>query len=180
MSKFQLKVDHHLVVDAIQFDSKDNPWPSKMKRWPDETGTRPRDASWGYVLTKNGRAHVHERSWIVTEKSGGTFVLNEKSFGEAYEPLLVSSLDVLEAVLTPPQKAKTSIERAAQLWCLPEFMSKQMDSAFCLAIALEIEAAELAQRQKSAKIVEGVAGCACEGTIDHGCTDIPKKILENK
>lgn len=52
------------------FDYKTNACPLGFHPWPDDKGHQPRDASWGYVQTPEGRKHVHNGDQIVTDESG--------------------------------------------------------------------------------------------------------------
>lgn len=48
----------------------------------------------------------------------------------------------------------TPTERAAQIWCRPEFSGDEMDSVMCHAIAVAIHEAVLEERERCAKIAE--------------------------
>lgn len=64
---------------AVQFDPHRHPWPDGIVSWG-SAGYQPRDMSWGYLETTQGRVHVQAGDWIVTNSKG------EKRVEKTYEP----------------------------------------------------------------------------------------------
>ena len=57
--------------------------------------------------------------------------------------------------MTQPEKSALTPEmRAAQIWCLPAFSSREMDASFAQAIADAIREAVAAERERCAKIAD--------------------------
>lgn len=79
-----------VVIEAEQFiPDKNNPnphYPPGMKPWPDENGAQPRDMSWGYVDTLEGRVHVQAYDWIIKGIKGEYYPCKPDIFTETYEP----------------------------------------------------------------------------------------------
>jgi hypothetical protein len=72
MAKFRKKP---IVIEAEQFTVGPDRVPRRlpgMTLWDDDpSGLRPRDMSWGYVVTIHGqRAHVQHGDWIIPEPDG--------------------------------------------------------------------------------------------------------------
>ena len=61
------------IEHATQFNPQ-HTIPESIHLWNDEEGPRPRDMSYGYIVTQAGRVHVHAKDWIVTKKSGDILV----------------------------------------------------------------------------------------------------------
>lgn len=87
--KFRKKV----VIEAEQFlPSKTKAFkvPDGVKLWPDEHGVQPRDMSWGYIDTLEGRMHVTAGDWIVTGIKGEKWPVKPDIFEKTYEPVIDS------------------------------------------------------------------------------------------
>lgn len=79
-----------IVIEAVQFlPSKDEPFviPSGVHLWPDENGAQPRDMSWGYINTLEGRMHVQHGDWIITGIKGERYPCKPDIFEMTYEPV---------------------------------------------------------------------------------------------
>jgi hypothetical protein len=74
-----------IVIDAVQFDPEINPWPDGVLPWPDEQGMRPRDMSFGYIETSEGRHHVSAKDWIITGIAGEKYPCKPNIFEATYE-----------------------------------------------------------------------------------------------
>lgn len=76
-----------VVISAEQFDSKTRLYalPEGMKLWPDERGDSPRDMSWGYIDTLEGRMHVQHGDWIITGVKGEKYPCKPDIFAATYE-----------------------------------------------------------------------------------------------
>lgn len=57
------------TVDAVLFVPAMRPWPEGVVSW-DQMPYRPRDMSWGYIDTVEGRAHIQNGDWVVTDEAG--------------------------------------------------------------------------------------------------------------
>lgn len=84
MAKYRKKP---LIVDAVQFKPQEHPWPTCIKPWPDEQGIHPRDTSWGYIDTLEGRHHVLANDWIITGIKGEHYPCKPDIFVQTYEPV---------------------------------------------------------------------------------------------
>jgi len=75
-----------VVIDAEQFRVDVLPHiPAGMKLWPDEHGAQPRDMSYGYIDTLEGRMHVQHGDWIITEVKGEKYPCKPDIFEMTYE-----------------------------------------------------------------------------------------------
>lgn len=74
-----------VVVEAVQFDPDTYPWPDGMQPWPDEHGNTPKDMSWGYIDTLEGRMHVRADDWIITGVKGERYPCKPDIFTATYE-----------------------------------------------------------------------------------------------
>lgn len=75
-----------VVIEAVQFDPHSHPWPEGVIPWgPD--GSRPRDTSWGYIQTLEGRMHVLAGDWIITGVAGEKYPCKPDIFAVTYEPV---------------------------------------------------------------------------------------------
>lgn len=85
MAKYRTKP---VIIEAEQFIA-DKPVPKHipkgMKLWPDENGAVPRDMSWGYCDTRQGRVHVHANDWIITLADGESYPCKPDVFEGKYE-----------------------------------------------------------------------------------------------
>jgi hypothetical protein len=75
-----------VVIDAEQFLAPPGFVPEGMKLWPDEQGNAPRDMSWGYIDTLEGRMHVQHGDWIITGVKGEKYPCKPDIFALTYEP----------------------------------------------------------------------------------------------
>ena len=67
MAKFRKKP---IVIEAEQFFPAKRHWPKCIHPWPDKKGLQPRDLSYGYIETLEGRMHVMAGDWIITGVNG--------------------------------------------------------------------------------------------------------------
>lgn len=75
-----------VVVEAEQFMAIGG-FPSLgVMPWPDENGCQPRDMSWGYIDTLEGRMHVSHGDWIITGIKGEKYPCKPDIFEKTYEP----------------------------------------------------------------------------------------------
>lgn len=84
MSRFRKKP---VVIEAEQFlaHGKETVPVRGMKLWPDEQGRQPRDATWGYVDTLEGRMHVQHGDWIIRGVKGEFYPCKPDIFAATYE-----------------------------------------------------------------------------------------------
>lgn len=75
-----------VVIDAVQFDANGD-WPSCVFAWPDEHGARPRDTSFGYIKTLEGKMSVCHGDWIITGIAGENYPCKPDIFEATYEPV---------------------------------------------------------------------------------------------
>jgi hypothetical protein len=81
MAKFRKKP---IVIEAEQFDPQRHPWPKGVIPWgPNDP--RPRDMSWGYVQTLEGKMHVIMGDWIITGIKGEKYPCKADIFEATYE-----------------------------------------------------------------------------------------------
>ena len=72
-----------LVIEAIQFDHKER-WPACVIPWS-QAGYQPRDGSWGYIQTLEGKMHVMHGDWIITGVQGEHYPCKDEIFRATYE-----------------------------------------------------------------------------------------------
>ena len=85
MAKFRKKP---VVIEAVQFlPSNDHAFdvPDGVHLWPDERGFQPRDMSWGFIDTLEGRMHVMAGDWIITGIQGEKYPCKPDIFAATYE-----------------------------------------------------------------------------------------------
>ena len=75
------------IIEAVQFDPEKQPWPPELIPWPDENGKRPRDMSFGYIDTPEGRKNVRISDWIITDGDGNKYVRDDVTFRRTYEAI---------------------------------------------------------------------------------------------
>lgn len=75
-----------VIIEATQFKAG-SPEPKGMHLWPDENGATPRDMSWGYCDTRQGRVHVQADDWIITLSDGESYPCKPDVFENKYEPI---------------------------------------------------------------------------------------------
>lgn len=73
-----------IVIEAIQFDPHKQPWPDGVVPWPKD-GMIPRDMSWGYIDTLEGKMHVIAGDWIITGVKGEKYNCKPDIFEATYE-----------------------------------------------------------------------------------------------
>lgn len=83
MSKFRKKP---VVIEAVQFDPNKAPWPEGVIAW-ETHGPRPRDMSWGYIETLEGKMSVIAGDWIITGIKGEKYPCKPDIFEATYEPV---------------------------------------------------------------------------------------------
>jgi hypothetical protein len=83
MSKFRKRP---IVIEAVQFDPHTHPWPDGMIDWRG-TDMQPRDMSWGYIQTLEGKMHVISGDWIITGIAGEKYPCKDEIFRASYEPV---------------------------------------------------------------------------------------------
>ncbi len=85
MPKFRKKP---IIIEAEQFlpnSRQEFHVPVGVKLWPDEDGLQPRDMSWGYIDTLEGRMHVQSGDWIITGVNGEVYPCKPDIFEKTYE-----------------------------------------------------------------------------------------------
>lgn len=70
-------------VYATQFDPN-GIWPACVIPWGDDE-VKPRDCSWGYIDTLEGRMHVQSGDWIIKGVRGEFYPCKPDIFKETYE-----------------------------------------------------------------------------------------------
>ncbi len=76
-----------IVIEAIQFNPQDKPWPECVISW--ERGkVEPRDMSWGYIDTLEGKMHVQAGDWIIKGIKGEFYPCKSDIFEMTYEPIM--------------------------------------------------------------------------------------------
>jgi hypothetical protein len=75
-----------VIIEAVQFDPH-KPWPDGVLPWPDEHGAQPRDMSWGYINTLEGKMHVMAGDWIITGVANEVYNCKDQIFRATYEPV---------------------------------------------------------------------------------------------
>jgi hypothetical protein len=83
MAKYRKKP---VVIEAEQFQPDKFPWPAGVVPWTvDEP--RPRDMSWGYINTLEGKMSVIAGDWIITGVKGEIYPCKPDIFAATYEPV---------------------------------------------------------------------------------------------
>lgn len=62
-----------VFVEAVQFDPQSRPWPDCVKPWAGSGLPVPRDMSFGYIDSDEGKLHVMARDWIIKNAQGFIF-----------------------------------------------------------------------------------------------------------
>ena len=73
-----------VVIEADQFIPNVHV-PEGMHLWLDEKGMQPKDMTWGYVDTLEGRHHVMAYDWIITGVKGEKYPCKDDIFKMTYE-----------------------------------------------------------------------------------------------
>lgn len=79
MAKYRKKP---VIIEAVQFDPHRQPWPDGVIPWRE---VQPRDGSWGYIETLEGRMHVMGGEYIITGVAGEKYPCKEAIFAQTYE-----------------------------------------------------------------------------------------------
>ncbi len=82
MAKYR-NVETATAVDAMQFDSQAC-WPACVHSWR-EANYQPRDMSWGFVQTAQGRKHVLHGDYIIYYPNSTYDVCKEAEFHTIYK-----------------------------------------------------------------------------------------------
>lgn len=83
MGKYRKKP---VVIEAVQFKPLDDVWPDGVIPWS-VAGVQPRDMSWGYIDTLEGRMHVMADDWIITGVNGEKYPCKPDIFEKTYDPV---------------------------------------------------------------------------------------------
>jgi hypothetical protein len=81
MSKYRKKP---IVIEAVQFDPHKHPWPEGVISW-DDMPYRPRDMSWGFIETLEGKMHVIAGDWIIRGVANELYPCKDAIFIASYE-----------------------------------------------------------------------------------------------
>lgn len=84
MGKYRKKP---IIIEATQFDPVNHPddrWPEGVIPWS-RAGYQPRDMSWGYIDTLEGKMHVMSGDWIITGITGEKYPCKDEIFKKTYE-----------------------------------------------------------------------------------------------
>jgi hypothetical protein len=81
MKKYRKK---SIVVEAVQFDPKKE-WPKCIVPWKNSGYSQPRDTSWGFIDTLEGRMHVLNGDWIIKGINGEFYPCRPDIFEKTYE-----------------------------------------------------------------------------------------------
>lgn len=76
-----------IVITAQRFNPQADVWPAQVKPWPGPNGEQPRDMSWGYIETLEGRMSVQAGDWIIVGVVGEAGVTTDDVFRATYEML---------------------------------------------------------------------------------------------
>lgn len=71
-----------VVIEAEQFNPNIKPWPACIIPWE---AIHPRDLSWGYINTLEGKMHVQAGDWIITGVKGEFYPCKPDIFEMTYE-----------------------------------------------------------------------------------------------
>lgn len=71
-----------VVIEAVQFDPSSGVWPACVIPWSD---ARPKDMSWGYIETLEGKMSVLAGDWIITGIKGEKYPCKPDIFEATYE-----------------------------------------------------------------------------------------------
>jgi hypothetical protein len=102
MSKYQLKSEPSVIVEAVQFNPHQHPWPKGVISWDGKP--RPRDMSWGYIDTPSKREHVWVGDYIVLDRQGKPYPVRSQLFEEAYRPIVVIGIPLQESAVVSKQE----------------------------------------------------------------------------
>ena len=85
MAKFQKKSE---LVEAIQFNPDQMPWPEYIHPWP-ENRPVPKLDSPGYIFTpEQGKVLLMAGDWIVTDEKGKRTICKPDVFEAVYEEVI--------------------------------------------------------------------------------------------
>lgn len=80
MAKYRKKP---VIIEATRFDPHQMPWPDGVISWSGQP--QPRDMSWGYIQTLEGKMHVMAGDWIITGIAGEKYPCKDSIFRATYE-----------------------------------------------------------------------------------------------
>ena len=86
MKKYRKKP---VVIEAVQFKptiDNQSEWPSCIIPWTKEK-LRPRNMSWGYIKTLEGKMHVMTDDWIIKDVQGEFYPCKPDIFKMTYEAI---------------------------------------------------------------------------------------------
>lgn len=83
--KYQSIADPDVIVEAVQFDPHNHPWPSGLI--PHDPTCKPKDMTWGYMDTVTGRVHVMATDYIV-DVVGNKRVYHREYFEKSFKPII--------------------------------------------------------------------------------------------
>lgn len=78
-----------VVIQAVQFTPQEDgkfSIPEGVVLWGKDDA-RPRDMSWGYIETLEGKMHVNALDWIVTGVNGERYPVKPDIFDKTYEAI---------------------------------------------------------------------------------------------
>lgn len=75
-----------IIIEAVQFIPHNKPWPKCVISWGDKK-YRPRDMSWGYIDTLEGKMHVLAGDWIIKGVKGEFYPCKPDIFEMTYEKI---------------------------------------------------------------------------------------------
>ncbi len=99
-----------VVIDAVQFDPHSQPWPDGVIPW---VANKPRDMSWGYIQTLEGKMHVIAGDWIITGVKGEKYPCKDDIFKATYEPVENERTAAIDEVDNHAQPASDNALREA-------------------------------------------------------------------
>lgn len=71
-----------VIIDAVQFEPTVKPWPECIVPW---TEVRPRDMSFGYIETLQGKGHIWAGDWVIKGPTGEFYPCKPHIFEATYE-----------------------------------------------------------------------------------------------
>jgi hypothetical protein len=82
MQKFKFK--QFEPIEAFKFDPQGE-WPDYIIPW--DRKSQPRDMSWGYIETQEGKKHVLAGDWIIKNENGQLDIYKPSMFEKLFEPV---------------------------------------------------------------------------------------------
>jgi hypothetical protein len=74
-----------VVITAQRFNPQAEIWPDAVHSW-EGAEVVPRDMSWGYIHTLEGKMSVQAGDWIITGIAGEVYNCKDEIFRASYEP----------------------------------------------------------------------------------------------